>query len=234
MLLVVAIMAILAALFFPVLARGKSSAQRIKCVSNMRQLCFATQLYWDDNQGECFRYGGTPSEGGQLYWFGWMGPGPEGQRSFDAAQGLLYAYLKGRRVELCPTLNNLLPQMKLKATGATYGYGYNLFLSAPPSKPPNNITRVLHPSDIACFADAAQINTWQSPASPENPMLEEWYYIDNNPTQPNGHFRHAQKANVAFCDGHIGVESCLPGSIDQRMPGQRVGLLRSEILILPK
>ena len=51
-------------------------------------------------------------------------------------------------------------------------------------------------------------------------MLEEWYYLDN-PTNypspnyyPHGHFRHSQKANVAFCDGHVGLERFVPGSID--------------------
>ena len=146
---------------------------------------------------------------------------------------MLYPYLHGRGIELCPTLNGFMPQLKPKATGATYGYGYNLFLSAPPLKPPINITRIARPSGIACFADAAQINTWQSPASPDNPMLEEWYYIDDGVSQPNGHFRHSQRANAAFCDGHVGIESFVPGSIDERMPSQHVGQLRSEILILP-
>src|SRR2546425_9551782 len=34
------------------------------------------------------------------------------------------------------------------------------------------------------LADAAQVNTWQAPASPSNPMLEEWYYVDNSTNQP--------------------------------------------------
>ena len=83
------------------------------------------------------------------------------------------------------------------------------------------------------MADAAQVNTWQAPASPSNPMLEEWYYIDNSTDQPNGHFRHGQKANAAFCDGHVDLEKFVLGSIDPRMPSQFVGRLRPEILTLP-
>ena len=71
--------------------------------------------------------------------------------------------------------------------------------------------KLRQPAQTALFADAAQVNNFQAPASPSNPMLEEWYYLDletnyasaNN--YPNGHFRHSQKANVAFCDGHVGV-----------------------------
>jgi len=230
LLVVIAIIAILAAMLLPSMARSKVSAQRVKCINNLRQLGLAAQLYWDDNEGKCFRYGGALSGNGQLYWFGWMGPGAEGQRSFDAVQGKLYPYLQGRGVEQCPSLDYFLSSLKLKATGVTYGYGYNHFLSAPPTDRPINITQLSRSSETACFADAAQVNTWQAPASPEHPMLEEWYYIDDSVSQPNGHFRHVQRANVVFCDGHVGVEQSLPGSFDPRMPSQHVGRLRDEIL----
>jgi prepilin-type N-terminal cleavage/methylation domain-containing protein/prepilin-type processing-associated H-X9-DG protein len=232
LLVVIAIISILAAMLLPSLARSKASAQRVKCTNNLRQLGLAAQFYWDDNDARCFRYGGVISGNGQLYWFGWMGAGAEGQRPFDAVQGKLYPYLQGRGVELCPSLDYFLSSLKLKASGVTYGYGYNLFLSAPAIDVPIKITQLSHSSETACFADAAQINTWQAPASPEHPMLEEWYYIDDSASQPNGHFRHAQRANVVFCDGHVGVEQCVPRSFDPRMPSQHVGRLRDEILNL--
>jgi prepilin-type processing-associated H-X9-DG protein len=40
-------------------------------------------------------------------------------------------------------------------------------------------------------------------------------------------------ANVVFCDGHVGTETMMPGSLDQRLPNQFVGQLRPEILTLP-
>ncbi len=233
LLVVLAIIAILAALLLPALARSKGAAQRIKCVSHLHQLGLATHLYWDDNGGSCFRYGGVTTNSGQLYWFGWMGPGPEGQRAFDATQGALYPYLQGRGVERCPALNDFMSRLKLKANGATYGYGYNFYLSTDPPKPPINVSRITQPAGLALLADAAQINTWQAPASASNPMLEEWYYVDNSVRQPNGHFRHAQKANVLFCDGHVALEGFVPSSIDPRLPSQWVGRLRAEILTWP-
>jgi prepilin-type processing-associated H-X9-DG protein len=96
-----------------------------------------------------------------------------------------------------------------------------------------NIGHVPQPCFIALLADAAQVNTWQAPASPSNPMLEEWYYIDTSIDQPNGHFRHAQKAAVVFCDGHVAMEKFVAGSLDPRLPSQYVGRLRSDILLLP-
>src|SRR2546422_6119953 len=102
LLVAIAIVALLAALLLPALARSKASARRIKCISNLRQLGLAAHMYWEDNSGDCFRYGGTSTNGGQLYWFGWIGAGAEGQRAFDASQGTLNPYLQGRGVELCP------------------------------------------------------------------------------------------------------------------------------------
>jgi len=230
LLIVIAIIAILAALLLPALQGSKSSAQRIKCVSNLHQFGLATHLYWDDNGGNCFRYGGWPTNGGQLYWFGWIGTGAEGDRVFDPSQGVLFPYLRGRALDICPSFNYSLAQYKLKATGATYGYGYNRFLFSPDKGSPLNIGTIHSPAIAALLADCAQVNTFQAPASPSNPMLEEWYYVDNSANQPNGHFRHSRRANVAFCDGHVGLEKFVEGSLDQRLSSQFVGLLRNEIL----
>ena len=231
LLVVIAIIALLSALLLPALTRSKGSAKRIQCAGNLRQLGIATHLYWDDNGSMCFAYGGTPTNGGQLYWFGWMGPGAEGQRQFDPTQGVLYPYLRGRGVELCPAFDYFLSQFKAKATNSTYGYGYNRYLGA--SVKTVRSTQIGHPSELALFADCAQVNTWQPPASVSNPMLEEWYYVDNTPNPPNAHFRHQQKANVIFCDGHVAPEKYLAGSLDANLPGMLVGRLRAEILTFP-
>jgi prepilin-type processing-associated H-X9-DG protein len=94
-----------------------------------------------------------------------------------------------------------------------------------------NLSRIVRPGDLAIFADAAQINTFQAPASPEHPMLEEFYYV--NTSEPTAHFRHQQSANVVFRDGHAGREMPVPDSIDQRLPKENVGRLRAEILVVP-
>ena len=227
LLVVFAIIAILASLLLPALVQTKASAARIKCASNLRQLGFAAQMYWDENGGNCFPYLAGTTNGGQVYWFGWLGSGAEGQRPFDATQGALYPFLQGRGVEICPSLNYAMAQFKLKANGAAFGYGYNSSLSAV------KISKPARATETALLADAAQVNDFQPPASHSNPMLEEFYYVDGNKSYPNGHFRHSQRANVLFCDGHVAPEKCVAGSIDQRMPSQFVGRLRMEILTVP-
>ncbi len=51
LLVVISIIAILAALLLPTLARSKASARRIVCVNNLSQLGLSVRLYADDFQG---------------------------------------------------------------------------------------------------------------------------------------------------------------------------------------
>jgi prepilin-type processing-associated H-X9-DG protein len=231
LLVVLAVIALLAGLLLPLLSRGQRLAQGARCVNNLRQLGLATLLYWDDHAGDAFRYRGTATNGGDLYWFGWLQRGAEGQRVFDPTLGALYPYLSGRGVEVCPTLLYRARSFKLKATGAAYGYGYNLHLSAPAAQPPINLARIRVPSELAVLADTAQVNTFQPPASPEQPMIEEFYYFCTN--EPTVHFRHAGYAKLVFGDGHVGQEKPSADTLDRRLPGQIIGRLRDDIVRVP-
>jgi prepilin-type N-terminal cleavage/methylation domain-containing protein/prepilin-type processing-associated H-X9-DG protein len=233
LLIVIAVIGILASLMLPALTQAKIAARRITCVSNLRQLGIASQMYWDENDGDAFRYILGSSNGSTIYWFGWIEnwtPGNEGLRQFDPSRSALYGHLRGRGVEICPAFNYSSRLFKPKATGASYGYGYNVHLSAPTNQPPLKINRVTRPSDIALFADAGQINTFQEPASPDNPLLEEFYYITD--TEPTVHFRHQRRANVIYCDGHVSDQRPEPGSLDTRLPSEIVGRLPAQSLRL--
>jgi prepilin-type processing-associated H-X9-DG protein len=230
---VIATILVLAALLVPALRQALASARRAQCINNLRQFGFATRMYWDANDDACFRYRGLSTNNGDIFWFGWLERGLEGQRAFDATQGALYPYLHGRGVEVCPSLNYSLAKFKLKAQGAAYGYGYNLHLSAPMNQSAVRASSILCPSDTVVLADAAQVNTFQSPASPSNPMLEEFYYVSTDLTEATAHFRHNRNANAVFCDGHAGQERPAAGSLDQRLPSEFVGRLRPQCLLVP-
>jgi prepilin-type N-terminal cleavage/methylation domain-containing protein/prepilin-type processing-associated H-X9-DG protein len=228
LLVVIAAVAVLAALLLPALGRSKQSAQSAKCISNLRQFCLSAQMYWEDNSGVTFAYEEVATNNGELYWFGWIGNGPEETRPFDPTPGALYSYM-GAGVDLCPSFDYTSSLYKLKASVPTCDYGYNLSLS-PIRQSPANMKNFGRPSALALLADAAQVNTFEAPASVQHPMFEEWYYVNNDPSEPNGQFRHDQRANAVFCDGHVAREAMVPGTLDQRLPGQRIGWLSAAIL----
>ena len=223
LLVVLGIVIMLASLLLPAVARARAQARRIQCVSNLHQLGLAATMYWNDSEGILWKYYRGTHGDGRLYWFGWLQNGAEGQRAFDPTQGVLFPYLQGRGVEICPSLRYHLAYFKKKATGAAYGYGYNIQLSTPLTKPPKRLTDLKDPGRIALLADAAQVNTFQPPASPDHPMLEEFYYI--SPTEPTTHFRHLRRCNVLCCDGHIESALPAPGTLDPRLPQERIGCL---------
>ena len=63
LLVVIAIIAILAGLLLPALAQAKSRAQRIKCVSNLKQIGLAMRLWSNDNDAK-YPWRVDQSEGG--------------------------------------------------------------------------------------------------------------------------------------------------------------------------
>lgn len=225
LLVTVAVIGVLASILLPVLSRGKLSGQTAKCGSNLRQFITAAQMYWDDNNGNTFPYAGATTTNGTYYWFGLLGQGAEETRSFDPTTSPLYPWL-GAGVDFCPAFDYSSPQFKLKASVPTCDYGYNSFIYGPPL----NMTKLAAPGQLAFLADSAQVNTFESPASPKNPMFEEWYYIDHEADQPNGQFRHQQRANAVFVDGHLGSEQMVPGTLDPRLSAQLIASLPPAIL----
>lgn len=239
LLVVMAIIAILSAMLLPALARARMDAQRTECASNLQQMGLALQLYWGDNAGNCFRLSAGNVNHGTLWWFGWLDNSqPEGHRPYDLSTGKLYPYLHDSKARICPSMPTSPALVKLKATNVICSYGYNEAFSASVWQPPIKATAITRPSGTAAFADSAQANDFQAPASRRHPMLEEWYFLDadTNFLSPSYYahvqFRHDRRANVVFADGHVEAEKMVPGSQGRRLPGQHLGQLPVDMLRL--
>ena len=105
LLVVIAIIAILAALLLPALGRAKIKAQGIKCVSNMRQLMIAFQLYTDDHHGVFFPNTYNGADGWVRGWLDFNGANPDNwdrDSLLDPQKAVLGPYTKDPGIYQCP------------------------------------------------------------------------------------------------------------------------------------
>lgn len=229
LLVVVCLMGVLSLLFLPTLKEAMESSRKAACASNLRQLYAAYMLYLNDHDGWFFPLSEAVENVGTLWYFGLetAGGSGEGTRKLDRSKAALAPYLGVRTVETCPSFPYGATTTKRKYETATYGYGINVYLLAKQREGRatgvTNWTGVVRPAQTLVWGDAAQINMFQPPASPRNPMLEEWYYLAARPEErPAYHFRHNGCVHLVFGDGR--VQSKMPHELLPYVDG-KVGYL---------
>jgi prepilin-type N-terminal cleavage/methylation domain-containing protein/prepilin-type processing-associated H-X9-DG protein len=199
LLVVIAVIAILAAILFPVFAAAKESAKRTACSSNAQQIGKAWIMYCGAYDDTAMRARIAISDTKSVYWWGsWDGI------KLRQDEGLLYSYLRSGQVLSCPSFDSRLRT----AVGLT-GYGYNyVYLSPSSYDPPDfvetpipvNLSQMATPSETVLFGDCARINNWDY----ETPTLEGSAYLDPPSNAfPGFHGRHSRTmGTVLWCDGH--------------------------------
>ena len=232
LLVVIAIVGVLVGILVPAVLGALKVAQQTNCASNLRQIGYAMQLYLKDNGGTFFPLV-TPRADGKEWYFGFESTKSvslgEGNRILDRTRSKLYPYLHApESVETCPAVPFSGPyKPKYKGKGWTYGINYNLS-----SHQSSANYAWIRPSDVSrtiVFADAAQVNTFQAPASPQNPMTEDMYYIQAG--APHVQFRHGGAANVLFADWHVAAAGPADGGFDTRLPQALIGHFDAESVL---
>ena len=185
LLVVIAIIAILAAMLLPAMARAKSKASAVQCVSQMRQIGLATAMYADDNEGALPRSSHSAMAYGQLPW---------GYALVPYLLGKQYTQPDSRWTNLFTTLYHC-PKDPGKKTDWSYGKNVYPELSADETGGPtwNRLSQIPRPTATVLYAekisssmaDHLMAHFWLEGAQPE---------VDRN--------RHDQRSNYVFCDGH--------------------------------
>jgi prepilin-type N-terminal cleavage/methylation domain-containing protein len=224
----VVIICVLGAIVFVVAKQAHASSSLAVSASNIRQLAAGGIAYLGDNNYTFWPYrtNDAANGAGATWWFGFESStsmsSPEGQRNFDPTKGPLANYVpKGFRPDPSFALGGRA--FKPKYRNGYIGVGYNTLLGGGfmGSGALKRQTAVANPSQIVVFFTAAQVNTFQRPASARNPMIEEFYGIDE--TEVTAHFRHRGMAMVSFASGNAGFLPMDESTRDRRSPEANIG-----------
>ena len=198
LLVVIAVIAILAALLFPVFARARAKARATTCVSNLRQISMAIQQYaqdWDGGMPEFREGGATPAQWLSFRWYGHILP-----------------YLKSPAILHCPddSVQNGLRAMSFHPEWLGYpgiphlSYGFNFWLQQSPETLVDRAADTLLVADSSALqcADALLILGGQSFSCYAFANGTDPLDVESPLTGHPGQERHGG-SNVAFCDGHV-------------------------------
>lgn len=194
LLVVIAVMAVLAAMLFPVFASAREKARQTSCMSNTRQFALATAMYvqdWEAHMFFSFNRFGNPG-------YRWM--------------QMVHPYMKAASLFHCPS-SNRKPPMNIEQQ--VYGYnwqylGNSRLLPFGRGLVPDSAVEV--PAQTIAFADSAgsrsRIGTSTEgragyaidPPRPKPDPDVYGYHDPDDPAMVAG--RHHGGANLAFCDGH--------------------------------
>lgn len=183
LLVVVAIIAVLAGLLFPVLASARNKARQTQCAAQLRQIGMSWLLYAEANDEKaCPAYYYSPDFRIETAWDFRTATGEPSQ------PGLLATY-GSSQIWRCPTFFG-------ESWGRPFtGYGYNTTYIGGDTTP-TALSAIEQPSETVAFSDSA----FGTPPAGSNFLRA--------PSDPFGqygtaHARHNGKANVAFADGRL-------------------------------
>ncbi len=203
LLVVISIIAVLAAILFPVFAQAKESAKKAMCLSNVKQIVLADVMYSTDYNGNYCpimftSYAPGYTSGTQYLWYTSIyydysvtpitpQVRPQG--------GLLYPYMKGQ-LQDCPSAVDIFSTSQV-AVKTSYGVNRDMksYGGTPPSANESDISR---PAETILIGDAMM--AYRSGSE---------FRTQTRPTLgkpsggvPDNHARHLGRINYGWADGH--------------------------------
>jgi prepilin-type N-terminal cleavage/methylation domain-containing protein/prepilin-type processing-associated H-X9-DG protein len=194
LLVVIAIIAILAAILFPVFAQAREKARQTSCLSNVKQIGTALQMYAQDyDEALCLSYSDDQREGTQRVSRDWSVDLAPYIKSGDPVSGARVIggilrrdlYTANQPFYQCPSKG---PSRDTR--GFRRGFGYNNWLGRTPASGPVTLASIAAPADHLAFGEVfGEVDRLVPFGSPGD-------------TRFHPEARHSGGLNIAFVDGH--------------------------------
>jgi len=205
LLVVIAIIAILAAILFPVFAQAREKARAISCLSNMKQIGMAEQMYVQDyDEHNFYRANATAPTP-------WRSPAiipDSNQRALASWWNLLLPYIKNNQVFTCPS--DAGPTLSKDPTLAlTIKRSYMALATAESlalSQVENAVDTMVITEKWDKDYTGVRTDSWIEPFNGD--LSIDSQVPDRTFTAAN---RHSGRLNATFLDGH--AKSLSPGQI---------------------
>jgi len=183
LLVVIAIIAILAAILFPVFAKAREKARQTGCLSNLKQLGNAVEMYKQDYDGVfplAFYYVTNWGDSNDIHW--WMTN--------------LQPYVKNNGILVCPSASGLLSFCRQQDWTESGGIRISYTINDRITLWPNVM------SEATLTTPASMLFLWEG-GWPESDTLDAMDCNWNSATSYNyTAYNHNEGFNALFCDGH--------------------------------
>jgi prepilin-type N-terminal cleavage/methylation domain-containing protein/prepilin-type processing-associated H-X9-DG protein len=198
LLVVIAIVAVLAALLLPTLSRAKAKARSIQCLSGLRQMVIAAHVYTGDSD-DFYPIAQYFDDAGNFYCWD-LNVTYDDDGNATVKPGILWEGQGNTQIQQCPSFEGGANWADNPYTGYNYNTSYVGHGQGEDIEPPAKTSAVHHPAKTVIFGDgqySGGANKFMRAPYP-NPGDDEFYGRYSG-TQG---FRHRNRSNAAFCDGH--------------------------------